>query len=192
MVAPLLGSPVEVLQVNIPSIPTPYILPLKLTGLALVLVGVGYAGWHLRDLDFQAYKGRQAVKHEKAAEQVRTVETRSQGISQVARDKHDSTQAEVRVVYRNIQEKVPVYVPTTPADSWSLPVGAGRLLDYAALGLDPPVPAPSGEPLGAATGIELPAFVSTVAGNYGVCRGWRAEVMTWREWYAEQVKAWGK
>lgn len=175
---------------SIPTIAAPYVLPLKLAGAALVLAGVGYGGWHLRDLDFQAYKGRQAVKHEKAAEQVRTIETHAQAISQGARDEHDTRQAAVRVVYKNIIEKVPVYVPQEAAPGWSLPVGAGRLLDYAALGVDPPVPIPSGEPLGAPSGIGLPALVGNVAGNYGVCQAWREEVLTWRGWYADQSAAW--
>jgi hypothetical protein len=36
----------------------------------------------------------------------------------------------------------------------------------------------------------MPAVLTTIAGNYGVCRGWRAEAAAWREWYARERAAW--
>jgi hypothetical protein len=50
----------------------------KLFAGALLLLGSFYFGWHLRDVDFQSYKAKQAIEtqkiqaeHQKAADQIR-------------------------------------------------------------------------------------------------------------------------
>jgi hypothetical protein len=191
---------------KVPSLSTLAFPHWKLAALGvygLVMFGAGHkvCSWQHDHAQVKVLK-----KQAKAVEHKDHLEGATQAISQVSRDEGDAKQASIRTVYKTIQEKVPYYVPTQASEPTgtgpagvagvhpygpSLPLGAVRLHDYAALGVDPPVPAPSGEPLGAPSGVELPAFVGTVAGNYGVCQGWRAEAVTWREWYARELAAWG-
>lgn len=171
------------------------------------------AGWHVRDLIADRHDAKVETLDAKAdlarTNLVKKIGEQAQAIAQHQRDEHDTAQAQVRTVYKTIREKVPYYVPSQAvgedrsgngSDSGlpdaggrsTLPLGAVRLHDYAALGSDPPVPAPSGEPVTAPSGVELPAFIGTVADNYGVCREWRTEVEAWREWYAREAEAWDK
>lgn len=188
---------------NLPKLP---LIPTRWKIMLLVVSwGIAFsAGWWVRDLQADAKEARtetaRVTKEAEAGERVRKVEIRGVTIAGEERDKHDTQQANIRVVYRNIIEKVPYYVPTPqpgfPGDSPngagldSLPLGAVRLHDYAALAVDPPVPAPSGEPLGAPSGIGLPAFVERVASNYGVCEARATEVAAWREWYRRESATW--
>jgi hypothetical protein len=154
-----------------------------------------------------------------AEKRARQAERDTTEIAQAIRDEKDTKQAEVRYVTQEIIKAVPLYLPAErlplpgvrggaegaggtalghdlrgdgggSSAPVHLPVGFGRLHDYAALGVDPPVPAPSGEPLAASSGIDLPALAVTLAGNYGVCHADRAEVRAWREWYQREVAAW--
>lgn len=185
---------------NFPTIPAfPQVSALKLALLAGYGIAAFGAGYYVRDLAADRYaakiEAQQAKASEKAVRLERDLEAKGQEVSQALRDQHDTKQEAIRVQTRTILNAIPIYVPAPEggpegAEPWNVPLGAVRLHDYAALGLDPPLPAPSGEPVGAASGIELPAFVGTVGSNYGVCRGWREEVTTWREWYARQAGAW--
>jgi hypothetical protein len=168
----------------------PNLLPIALGAAAVACAGSGYLGWHLQGLRFEAYKGKVAQAQLKAKAQVAEVEHTTAAISQDTRDKGDLKQAQTRTIYKTIAQKVYVYVPPQAAPDGSIPLGAVRLHDYAVLAVDPPASPAPGEPIGAATGIDLPAFVGTVAGNYGVCHAYRNEAQTWRDWYAREFAAW--
>ncbi|WP_420381696.1 hypothetical protein [Novosphingobium sp.] len=180
----------------IPTILQPYLTYLKLGVAAAALTGAGYAGWKVESLRWDASLVAQAKAADKAKAVALTHERTATAITQTSRDEGDTQQAKTRTVYQTITKEVPYYVPSvlppTPVGQpWSVPLGALRLHDYAATGTTPPIPAPTSEPVGAPTGIELPALIGTVSDNYGVCRGYRIEAETWRDWYAHEFAAWG-
>ena len=145
----------------------------------------------------------------KAVDLARAAETRGATIAATVRDDHDTHQAEIRTVTQTILKEVPRYVPSTvqcpaaaPGASDRLPdrlpdrlvaadvsVGFGLLHDAAARG-DPALPAAAGVALDAPRGTGMPAVAGTVIRNYGVCRGWREEAASWRDWYVRQSAAW--
>lgn len=175
----------------------PYLVAIQVGASAVALLGAGYLGWHLQGLRCEAYKADLWKASVKAREDAATHERAAVKLALEARDVGEATQAQIKTTYRIIAERVPLYVPPentqkAPAldGPWSLPLGAVRVHDYAALGVEPPIPAPSGEPLGAPSGIELPALLTTVSNNYGVCAGYREEAQRWRDWYAKELKAW--
>ena len=49
--------------------PLPVLTYVKLATGTLVLLGSVYFGWHLRDMDFQAYKAKQAIETQKLQDQ---------------------------------------------------------------------------------------------------------------------------
>jgi predicted small secreted protein len=148
-----------------------------------------------------------------AEKHARKTEAVGSTIATQVRDTHETRQEEVRYVTRETIRAVPLYLPApvpvpgvreAPGGAGGqgnqaavvgdratrLPLGFVRLHDYSALGIDPPVPTPSGEPLGSATSVDLSALAVTLGDNYGVCHGDRAEVKAWREWYAKEAAAW--
>lgn len=181
-------------MIGLPTPLTPYLGAIKIGAASIALLGAGYVGWHIRDHDYARYKVKVAFDAMEAAAQAAVVREKTEDVSREIRDHGEAQQASIRTVYQTIHDKVPVYVPAhyvPPADRpWSLPLGAVRLHDYAAIGQAPPVSLPSGQPLDTPSGVELPAFVGTVTDNYGVCREYREEVGRWREWYARESLAW--
>lgn len=187
-------------------------LPWLRVGLPVVaFIGSAGIGYRLHDLTvYQPHLLADSKKQLKDVATAQRIERATTTIAQAYRDQLGAKQETIRYVTQQSVKAIPVYIPQgqglvgaptgRPAPEHlgdgggggSVPVGFGRLYDYTTLGLDPPVPAPSGEPLGAASGISLSALAETHAANSGVCLGDRAEVMAWRGWYAEALKAWAK
>lgn len=94
----------------------------------------------------------------------------------------------VRTVTRTLIQKVPVYVPATADRDCIVPVGFVQLHDAAAAG----VPGPAGGPDPAPSSVPFSAVAETVVANYGVAYDWRAEALTWRDWYEKQKAAWAR
>lgn len=179
---------------------------------AILLIGTHVAalllGYELHNgLVYQPHLKKDAQAVARTGIAARRIEGTTTQIATEARDALDNKKETERVVTRSIVKAIPVYLPASRPQEGTqggtsgealgsghpalyLPVGFGRLHDYAALGVDPPVPAPSGEPLAAPSGIGLSALAETLAGNYGVCRQDAAEVEAWRGWYRKEAAAW--
>lgn len=189
--------------------------PYLYAGAALLAFGTGW--WTHGALIYRPHLAADQRAALAASTKARTTEQAGVKIATQVRDKLDTQQETIRYVTRETLRAIPVYLAGragasgrpgggVPGDGpqchaaaegggvdspdVSLPVGFGRLHDYAALGVDPPVPAPSGEPLSDPSGIGLPQLAETLADNYGVCHSDRAEVMAWRAWYVEQKRVW--
>lgn len=176
----------------------PSVLSLKTTlivGAAPLAIG-GVGGWVGHDkLVYQPHLASDAKAVTRGVQQARTSEAKGTTVTTEVRAKHDAAQAQVRTVTQTIIKEVPVYVPAPaptepPRVGNDLSLGFARLHDYAALGISPPVPAPSGIDWDAPAGVGMSAGITTIASNYGVCLTYRAEVQAWREWYDRQLAAW--
>lgn len=146
----------------------------------------------------QFHRGAESVREAEAqrliAEQKRIAgkEAKASEISEhVAAD---LTKARVEIQYRTktLIEKVPVYVTQAADDHCSVPVGFVMLHNAAASGSPPSLPSAPGGPLDGPSGVPLSAVAETVVANYGVGLDYRAEVMAWRAWYAEQKAEWDR
>lgn len=101
-----------------------------------------------------------------------------------------AAEARVRIEYRTIVERIPVYVTAEADRAVDVPVGFVRLHDAAAAGSTATLPDRPGESVDAPSGVALSAVAGTVAGNYEQCHVWRGQVIGWQDWYAQQRKAW--
>jgi hypothetical protein len=63
--------------------------------------------------------------------------------------------------------------------------------DGAANGV-PTVPLGPGQSVGAPSGLALSSVAATVVGNYGLCNGFRQQLIGWQAWYAGQRAAFGR
>lgn len=137
--------------------------------------------------------GEQAAERARVLAALKGVAVREQAAAVITDHAAAVLTAErVRVVYRTqiLTQEVPVYVtPKSDADC-VVPLGFVRLHDAAASGDPASLPGPAGGSLQAASGVPLSAVAATVIGNYGVAYDWRAEALTWRDWYARQKAAW--
>ena len=182
----------------------PSVLSLKTTAIVgAVSLALGIAGgWKLHNaLVHQPHLAADAKAQLKAEQAARAAERKGATIAGEVRDAHDTAQQQIRTVTKTIVKEVPRYVSTTTTCPPAQPgqplrvaladvsVGFGLLHDAAATG-NPPVPPAAGLDFDAARGTGMPAVLATVASNYGVCRGWREEARTWREWYARERDAW--
>ena len=100
---------------------------------------------------------------------------------------------EIVVVGSKVKEvikEVPVYVTPLADSRCIVPDGLRRHHDAAAAGRIATLPDGAGRPVDADSGLALSTVERTVANNYGICHDLRAEVATWRAWYAETRDAW--
>jgi len=94
----------------------------------------------------------------------------------------------IQTVTKTLIEKVPTYVPAAADARCVVPLGFVQLHDAAAQGLS----GPAGGPEEAPSGVPLSAVAATVAANYGVAYDWRAEALSWRDWYGKQAAIWNR
>jgi hypothetical protein len=183
----------------------PAMLSLKaaaIAGAASLALGLA-GGWKLHDaLVLGPHLLADARAAAKAAAAAREAERRGGSVAGEVRDAHDTAQAQIRTVTSTIVREVPRYVSPTvkcPASKPGEPlrvavadvsVGFGLLHDAAARGAAPLPPA-AGVDLDAPRGTGMPAALTVIAANYGVCRGWREEARSWREWYVRERGVWG-
>ncbi|GEM_PF-2124731 len=187
----------------------PNVLSLKAGAIAcaIALAAGGIGGWKLHDgLVHQPHLRADAEASRQALAAARKTEAVGTSIAVQVRDQTEAKQAEIRTVTNTILKEVPRYVstmvkcPAIPASAGAaaqpervavadVSVGFGLLHDAAARGVAPVSPGP-GVDLDAPRGTGMPAVAGTVARNYGMCLGWRAEAAAWREWHQRQSAAW--
>jgi hypothetical protein len=161
---------------------------LWLAGIALALVGAVLAGawfkgWEARG---QHDKRAEAAQLAKAVQAARDSERASAAVSEAARADLAKTQDANQTRTITLIRKIPVYVSSKDDADCRVPDGAVRLHDAAALGL-PDVPA-SASGSGQTARVPLSDFVGAVVGNYGQALDWRAEALTWRQWYEKESR----
>ena len=168
----------------------------------LILGAPALLGWEGHNLVvYKPHLAHDAQVAERMQERVNQINAASATISSNWAQQLALSKDNLNAATRTVIQAVPVYLPAparapgevspVAAPDADLPNGAVQLLDYAASGV--PIPAPSpGRDLAGRSGIDLPQAVSTIAGNYGQCLQWRAEVVSWRGWYRDLAVSWPK
>lgn len=166
--------------------------PYVLGGAALALsLGSGWAGWTIRDADYQAHLKKDARAAEQAQKDARQVELKLESGSQEVRDVVAQENVRTEIVYRTVTKEVPVYVTQTKfaqdVDAGGgLPAGLVWTYNRAASNSEAPIP-PGLDP-DAPTGTGVSTLATITAGNFALCYQWRAEAQGWRDWY-EKLRA---
>lgn len=160
-----------------------------LVALGLLFVGVYAKGRH----DGAAHEQRAEAKR-LAAAQAHVAKREGRADQIAAKVGSDLTASRVRIEYRTrtLIQKVPAYVSQASDDRCIVPLGVVLLHNAAASGGEAELPAAPSGPLDAPSGLPLSAYSATVVENYGTAYDWRAEVMAWRAWYADQKAAWDR
>lgn len=133
-------------------------------------------------------KAAQRARVERAKKDVARREAVAVQITDQSRANLDREKVRIQTRTVTLIKEVPTYVTPAADDRCIVPVGFVRLHDAAASASE--LPAASGGPLDAPSGVDLSAVASVVAENYGTAFQWRAEAMTWRAWYRDQKAAW--
>lgn len=102
---------------------------------------------------------------------------------------HQAEVERIRVVYRTLYREIPHAITPETDRAFPMPVGLVRLHDAAALGAAP-VPDPAVRPDDAASDVAASGLAGAFVDNYETCHRWRAQVIGWQAWYAEQSAAW--
>lgn len=159
-----------------------------LTGVAVVAIlgGVYLTG---RNHGHDATEARWTAKLAKA--EARALETERQGIAIAQSLRVQLANKQTQIVYqtRTIRERIPTYVTAEADANCPVPSGAISVLNAAATGSELPA-TPSGhveEP----SGVPLSTVVAIGAENLGIGQQWKAEALTWREWYKREAVAYG-
>lgn len=157
---------------------------------AVALALVAYYRW--------AYDG--GVKHQLALDaraeaaakaNITRHETKAAAISTTAQT--NLAKAKIVIQDRIVTQikEVPVYVTVEADAQCVVPTGFVSLWNDGARG-EASLPAAPGGPVDTPSGVQLSAVLAADLGNDGVAYGWRAEALTWRQWYADQAAAWAK
>lgn len=163
-----------------------------LTALVLGLLIGGGTVWKVRDWMAAEARADQADAEVKAGHVVVAQTQRAAEITQDTGQRTEAARERVRIEYRTITERIPVYVTPEADRSVDVPVGFVRLHDAAASGSAATLSDSPGQSADATSGVALSAVAGTVVGNYAQCLDWRAQVIGWQEWYGAQRGAWDK
>ena len=109
----------------------------------------------------------------------------------VASATHDATaQAAIRVVYRSILQKVPVYVTAQDDRNYPLSWGFVRLHDASALGVGPAsISLPAGAADDAASTVKPSALATAIGVNYEACHLNAQQLTDLQDWIRQQQLA---
>jgi hypothetical protein len=155
-------------------------------GVAFLL---GFGGcWKLRDMmadhaKVQALQGQvKAVQHE--AVQV----AKQDDVSNTDAAAHEVAAAKIQTQGQALAKEIPAHVTPQMDARFAVPVGAVRLLDAAALGVDvSAVPDPAGKPDDAPSGIVFSSAVAGLAANDKACRLDDQQLIDLQTWLNHQV-----
>jgi hypothetical protein len=173
----------------------PSVLSLKQTLLsclatALIVGGLsGWAGWKVRDADYQTHLVQDGKDREAWNKKVSNLEHKNQGISQELNAELTAKVDKQRETTQTLIKKVPYYV-TAKSDA-DCPIPAGLVeLHNQATGSAPQVPISSGVDRDAPSTVTLSQLTEVNIHNIGVAKELEAEVVTWRTWYQQQSQVW--
>lgn len=148
-----------------------------------------FAGWKVRDHDYQKHLKDDAVSAQRASEKARETEGNNEKIGDEIGQEVEEAKTKIQYVTRTIIKEVPIHVSPESDSRCVVPLGAVRVLDAAATG-NPAISYGPGESADQASGIELSGVVSSVADNYGYTRELEAQVIGWQDWYERVRKDW--
>lgn len=135
-------------------------------------------------------KASQAARMERARKDVARREAKAVQITDQSRANLDRERVVIQTRTVTLIKEVPRYVSPAADDRCIVPVGFVRIHDAAASASE--LPAASGGPLDAPSGVSLSDVLATDIENLGVGYSYRAEVIAWRSWYQQQREAWDK
>jgi hypothetical protein len=172
-----------------PAILSLLVSKLGLAGMAIIavlaVISVQTLRLHHAKAELTALRASEGA----AKADVKAHEAAASQISIQAGDRLKAQRDQVRTVTKTLIEKVKVYVPASADAACVVPLGFVQLHDNAAAGLPGAASGPGS--FQTPSRIPLSVVANTVIENYGIAHDWRAEVMAWRGWYAEQKAAWG-
>lgn len=161
-----------------------------LGGVSLFALALGITSLRLTHAkhDLASLKAAGAAALAKAQAHAAEVERASEKVSADARDALAQQQGQIVYRTRTLVKEIPTHV--TPADDARCTVSAGfvRVFNASAGGLPAVPPGASGSD-SAPSGIALSSVLGTTVEDFGTAYGWRAEALTWRDWYTAQAKA---
>ena len=73
----------------------------KLSAGIIILLGIFYAGWHLRDVDFMAYKSEVEATAKAQEEKVKSVRAQQELVTKGIQNEYDAKLALIRQYYTN-------------------------------------------------------------------------------------------
>jgi hypothetical protein len=133
------------------------------------------------------------VKHQKAeyAKAVAKAEKKaleagkkSDAATETIAEKHTATVEKIRWRTQTLTKEVTVYVPQAVDREFRLPAGLVRIHDAAATGAA--LPETPGGSVEVASDVAPSQLATAFIDNYGTCRTWESEALTWRSWYVTQ------
>ena len=160
-----------------------------LAGMAviLLLLSIYGAGQHKGAEHVRKADAKALVK---AKADVSAHEATAAGISSRASQNLATTRQANRVRTVTLIKRIPYALPV--GSDCPLPRDAVSVWNAAAAGPDAGVSAAPGGPDKTASGIRLSDALNNAVENFEIAYDWRAEALTWRQWYADQSSAWPK
>ena len=165
----------------------PYLKPiagvlLVLATLAALLFAIHHAGYKA---GLKAKEAQYAEALAKAKAQVKEGEKKATEANTAIATKHVQTVEKIRWRTETLTKEIPVYVPPRVDVVYRLPRGLVSLHNEAATGVSS-VPAAPGGYVEEPSDVTPSQLATTFIGNYGTCRTWESEALTWRAWYVAQ------
>lgn len=155
---------------------------------------VSHAGVYLvgRSHGAEAEQRAEAKRLAKAQKAVAKREKKADAITEKVSDK--LTQERVRIEYRTryLLKEVPIAVPPAADAACAIPRAFVRLYDAAASGVETEVSAGSGGSDAGTSDVALSEVLEADLTNLGTAQQLRAEVLSWRSWYSQQLQNWGR
>lgn len=133
-------------------------------------------------------KVAEARRLERARKDVARREAKAEVISSAARAGLDREKVRIQTRTVTLIKEVTRYV--TPAADGRCIVPVGFVRAYDAATSEAGLPSAAGGSLDAPSGVALSDVLTADVENYGTAFGWRAEALTWRQWYRDQKAAW--
>lgn len=165
----------------------PYLKPiagvlLVLATLAAVLFAIHHRGYQS---GVKAKEAEYAEALARAEKRVKEGEKKADAANTAIATKHVQTVEKIRWRTETLTKEIPVYVPPRVDVVYRLPRGLVSLHNEAATGVSG-VPAATGGSVETPSDVTPSQLATAIVGNYGTCRTWESEALTWRNWYVTQ------
>lgn len=150
-------------------------------GALALLVGLYSVGHHN---GVMGERGVWQKKADDAATAAREIEAKGGIISAGLQASHEAETTKIEYRTKTLIQRIPEYVP----HAVDCPVNAGAVSVFNAAVVGSEIPAASGGPVEAPSGLTLSDLTAAAVYNLGVANQALDEAQTWRTWYAEQAK----
>lgn len=151
-------------------------------------VGGFYRGWSATKQKWDAERVEQQLAIAKAHEENLQLREKQAKVSEELATALSTERVKIRTVTKTIVKEVPRYVTVEADRNCVVPTGFVQHHDAAASGATLPE-RPTGV-VDSPSGVALSTVATTISEAYGICREWRAQIISWQQWYVLQREAW--